>query len=90
MRKKNLLQTDVERFGRNDALDYFAKNNPKENEFLKRWSHINFQTAYIKKHKHVDFIPRNVIDHHQLIIEGSLDIFAMKKLFLEMIMEIGK
>ena len=77
--KKNWLQTDVERFGGKDALDYFAKDIPKDNEFLKRWSHINSQTAYVKQHKHVDFIPHNVIDHHQLIIEGSLDLFCNGK-----------
>jgi hypothetical protein len=66
----------VDRFGGKDALDYFAKDIPKGNEFLKRWSHINSQTAYVKQHKHVDFIPRNVIDHHQLIIEGGIGIFC--------------
>ena len=73
--KKNWLQTDVERFGGNDALDYLAKNILKGNEFLKRWRHINSQTTYVKQHKHVDFIPRNVIDHHQLIVKGGGGLF---------------
>ena len=34
--EKSWLQTDVERFGGNYALDYFAKDIPKDNEFLKR------------------------------------------------------
>ena len=89
-KKKNWLQTDVERFGENDALDYFAKDIPKGNDFLKRWSHINSQTTYVKQHKHVDFIPRNVIDYHQFIIEGGLGFFTMEKLFPEMMMEIRK
>ena len=59
------------RFGGNDALDYFAKDILKGNKFLKRWCYINTQTTYVKQHKHVNFIPRNVIDHHQLIIEGD-------------------
>ena len=34
--KKDWLQTNMEKFGGNDALDYFAKDIPKDNEFLKR------------------------------------------------------
>ena len=34
----------------------------------------------MKQHKHVDFIPRNVIDHHQLIIEGGLGLFCNGKI----------
>ena len=45
--------------------------------FFERWSHINSQTTYIKQHKHVDFISRNVIDH-QLIIEDDLGFFAIE------------
>ena len=80
----------MKRFGVNDALNYFPKNIPKCKEFLKQWSHINSQTTYVKQHKHVDFSPCNVIDHYQLIKEGGLEFFAMKKLYLEMMMEIGK
>ena len=77
--KKNWLQTDVEKFGGKDALDYFAKDIPKSNEFLKRWCYINSQTAHGKQHKHVDFIPRNVIDHHQLVVEGGVGLFCNGK-----------
>ncbi len=69
----------MEKFGGKDALDYFAKDIPKGNEFLKRWCHINPQTAHAKQHKHVDFIPRNVIDHHQLIVEGGVGFFCNGK-----------
>ena len=78
--KKNWLQTDVEKFGRINVLDFFAKDIPKVNEVLKRWSHINSQATYVKQHKHVDFIFCNVIDHHQLIVEGGADIFCNRKI----------
>ena len=77
--KKNWLQTDMKRFGRNNALDFFAKDIPKNNKFWKRWSHINSQTACVKQNKHVDFIPRNVVDHHQLIVEGGTGFFCNGK-----------
>ena len=77
--KKNWLQTYVEKFGGNDALDHFAKDILKGNAFLKRWSHINSLTAYVKQHKHVDFMLCNVIDHHQLIVEGDIGIFCNAK-----------
>ena len=80
----------MKRFGENDALDCFAKDILKSNECLKRWSHINSQTTYVKKHKHVDFIPHNVNDHHQLIIYGCPIFFAMRKLFFKMMIKIGK
>ena len=78
--KKKSVTDRCGRFSGNDALDYFAKDIPKGNEFLKRWSHINSQTTYIKQHKHVGFMPRNVIDHHQLIIEGDLSLFCNGKI----------
>ena len=34
-KNKYWLQADVEIFGGNGALDYFAKDIPKDNEFLK-------------------------------------------------------
>ena len=77
--KKNWLQTYVKRFGVNNALDFFAKDIPKDNEFLKQWSHINSQITYVKQHKHLDFIPRNVVDHHQLIVEGGTGLFCNGK-----------
>ena len=43
-------------------------------------NHIKCQTAYVKQHKHVDFIPHNVIDHYQLIVEGGTDFFCNEKI----------
>ena len=62
VRKKNWLQTNVKIFGEKYALDYCSKDISKGNEFLKQWSHINSQTIYVNQHKHVDFIPHNIID----------------------------
>ena len=46
---------------------------------MKRWSHISSQTTYVKQDKHVDFVPCNVIDHHQLIIESSTSLYSNRK-----------
>ena len=35
-KKKISLQTNSKSFGRNDVLDYFAKDNLIDNEYLKR------------------------------------------------------
>ena len=87
---KNWLQTNIKRFVENDALDYFTKDIPKGYEFLKQWSHVNSPKTYVKQHKHVDFIHRNVIDHPLLIMENGLKFFCNGKVFLEMMMEIKK
>ena len=76
---KNWLQVDVEKFGGKDALDYFARDIPKGPDFQKQWSHINLQTAFGKQRKHVDLIPRNVIDHHLLVSNGGLGLFSNGK-----------
>ena len=47
-KQKNWLQTNVKKNGRKNILDYFAKDIPKDIEFLKRWSHNNFQTTYVE------------------------------------------
>lgn len=60
---------------KNIRKKYFAKDIPKDNEALKRWSHINPQITYVNQHKHVDFIPHNIIDYHQFIIKGGVRFF---------------
>ena len=72
----------MEIFGGNDVVDYFARDIPNDNDVLKRWSHISSQTTYVKQHKHVDFVPCNVIYHHQFIIESSTSLYSNRKTIL--------
>ena len=47
-KNKKLVTNKCKKNGRKNILDYFAKDIPKDIEFLKRWSHNNFQTTYVE------------------------------------------